>query len=339
MTGVHKQMKIHATHRGWRQPRQLLLLLGLLALLGLAGCGSTATSLSGPILAAKVNGNGIGLGAYQSILTFALRASAGNPTSWQTPSGRQTQASLQPQALNFLINSELAREQTVSCGVKVTQKDIDTQQQKLKSTAETVLKDPTDPNWATYHALLTTPDVLRYYGEQQAYEAALTKVLKLPTAHVSYILVASKQQADSLLQQAKQGANFADLGNQAQNAANSTASYNDLGVQYIGEFLPEWDTAVFGGATPTKAGCFNDLKLNTSPERFQMFALTGQNAGQYVVVETTSVANAPLSAVGDAQSEGTVFSAWISDVVRLPGHSNVEKYPLPATTDTSTSGS
>ncbi len=263
---------------------------------------------------------------------------AGNPTSWQTPSGRQTQASLQTAVLNFLIDSELAREQTVTCGVKVTQKDIATQQKQLKSTGETVLKDPTDPNWATFHALLTTPDVLHYYGEQQAYEVALTKVLKLPTAHVSYILVSSKKQADSLLQQAKQGANFADLGNQAQTAANSTASYSDLGVQYIGEFLPEWDKAVFGGATPTKAGCFNNLKLNTSPQRYQEFALTGQNAGQYMVVETTSVANAPLSAIGDAQTEGSVFNAWISEIVRLPGHSNVEKYPLPATTDTSTSG-
>ena len=272
-------------------------------------------------------------------MTFALRANAGNPTSWQAPSGRQTQASLQTAVLNFLIDSELAREQTVTCDVKVTQQDIAAQQKQLKNTGDTVLKDPTDPNWATFHALLTTPDVLHYYGEQQAYEVALTKVLKLPTAHASYILVSSKKQADSLLQQAKQGANFADLGNQAQNAANSTASYSDLGVQYIGQFLPEWDKAVFGGATPTKAGCFNNLKLNTSPQRYQEFALTGQNAGQYMVVETTSVANAPLSAIGDAQTEGSVFNAWISEIVRLPGHSNVAKYPLPATTDTTTSGS
>jgi PPIC-type PPIASE domain len=337
MTGVYKLMKIHATHWGRMRPRHLLLLLGLLALLGLAGCGS-ASSLSGPILAATVNGNGIGLGAYQSVMTFALRANAGTPTSWQDPSGRQTQASLQAAALNFLIDSELAREQTVACGVKVTPQDMSAQKKQLKNSGESVLKDPTDPNYATFRALLTTPNVLDYYGEQQAYEVALTKVLKLPSAHVAYILVSSKQQADSLLQQAKQGANFADLGNTAQSAANSTASYSDLGVQYIGEFLPEWDKAVFGGATTTKAGCYSNLKFNTSPQRFQEFTLTGQNAGQYMVVETTSVANAPLAAIGDAQTEGSVFNAWISEIVRLPGHSNVAKYPLPATADTSSSG-
>jgi hypothetical protein len=330
-------MKIDAMHRGRQRPRHFLLLLGLLALVGLAGCGS-ATSLSGPILAANVNGNGIGLGAYQSVMDFAVRANAGTANSWQDPSGRQTQASLQTAVLNFLIDSELAREQAMACGVKVTKQDITTQENQLKNTGKSVLKDPTDPNYATFHALLTTPNVLHYYGEQQAYEVALTKVLKLPTAHVSYILVSSKQQADSLLQQAKQGANFSDLGNGAQSAANSTASYSDLGVQYIGEFLSEWDKAVFGGATPTKAGCYNNLKLNTSPQQFQEFALTGQNAGQYMVVETTNVANAPLSAIGDAQTEGSVFNAWISEIVRLPGHSNVAKYPLPVTTDTSTSG-
>jgi hypothetical protein len=329
---------IHTTHRGRQRPRHFMLLLGLLALLALAGCGSATSSLSGPILAAKVNGNGIGLSAYQSWLTFALRASAGTPTSWQDPSGRQTQASLQAADLNFLINFELAREQAVACGVKVTQKDIATQENKLKTTGESVLKDPSDPNFATFHALLTTPNVLRYYGEQQAYQVALTKVLKLPTAHVAYILVSSKQQADSLLQQARQGANFSELGNQAQSAANSTASYSDLGVQYIGQLVPQWDKAVFGGATPTKAGCYNNLKLNTSPQHYQEFALTGQNAGQYLIVETTAVANAPLAAIGDAQTEGSVFNAWINEIVRLPGHSNVEKYPLPATSAASTSG-
>jgi hypothetical protein len=338
MTGVHKLMKIHTTHRGPQRPRRFLLLFGLLVLVGLAGCGS-ASSFSGPVLAAKVNDSGIGLGAYQSVLSFALRANAGTPTSWQNPSGRQTQASLQSAALNFLIDAELARQQTVACGVKVTAEDIAAQQKLLRNTGESVLKNPTDPNYATFRALLTTPNVLHYYSEQQAYEVALTKVLKVPTAHVSYILVSNKHQADSLLQQVKQGANFASLGNQAQSAANSTASYSDLGVQYIGEFIPEWDRAVFGDATTTKAGCYDNLKLNTSPPRFQEFALSGQNAGQYMVVETTSVANAPLSAIGDAQTEGSVFGAWISEIVRVPGHSNIAKYTLPATTDTSTSGS
>jgi len=316
-----------------------LLFIGLLALLGLAGCGSTGTSLSGPVLAAKVNGSGIGLSAYQSVMTFALRASAGNPTSWQEPSGRQTQASLQTLALNFLIDSELARQQAAACGVKVTQQDIDTQQKQLKNTAETVLKDRSNSEWATFHALLNTHGVLRLYSEQQAYELALTKVLNLPSAHVSYILVSSRTQAESLLQQAKQGANFSDLGKQAQEAPNSTASYSDIGVQYMGQFLPEWDKAAFAGATPTKPGCFNNLKLNKTPQQYQMFTLTGQNAGQYMVVETTAVANARLSAIGDAQTESAVFDAWINEIVRLPGNSNVEKYPLPATTDQSTSGS
>jgi len=324
-------MKMHATHRGWWRPWQVLLLLGLVALFGLTGCGASS-SLTGPVLAATVNGNGIGLDAYQSIMTFAIRASAGTPTSWQLPTGRQTQASLQPVALNFLIDLELAREQAEACGVKITQQDIATQQKQLQSTANSVLKDPTNSEWQTFHALVTTPHVLGLYSQQQAYEVALTKVLKVPTANVSYILVSTQKQAESLLQQAEHGANFAQLGQQAQSAPNSTASYSDLGAQYIGEFLPQFDSAVFADAKPSKPGCYNNLSLNKAPERFRVFALSGQNAGQYMVVETTAVGNAPLSALNNAQNESTVFNAWLDEIVRLPGNSTVEKYILPVTT-------
>ena len=328
-------MKYDAGSRGSRQARRLPLFIGLLVMLavGLAGCGASSTSLSGPVLAAKVNGSGISISDYQSMMTFAERSVTGNPTSWQSPSGRQTLAGLQPQALNFLINFELARQQAAACGVKVTQQDIATQRKQLESSAKSVLADPTDSNWPTFHALVTTPHILDLYSEQQAYEVALTKVLNLPTAHVSYIMVPSKKQAESILQQVNQGANFATVGQQVQGAPGGAASYSDLGTQYLGEFLAQFDSAVFGQSKPSKPGCYNNLRLNKNPPKHQIFALTGQYAGQYLVVETTSVANAPLSALNDAQTEGSIFEAWIVEIVRLPGHSNVEKYPLPVTTE------
>jgi hypothetical protein len=330
-------MKLQAGFHGSGQPRRLPLFIGLLVMLavGLAGCGASSTSLSGPVLAAKVNGNGIGLSEYQSMMAFAIRSEAGNPTSWQSPSGRATQAGLQAPALNFLINFELARQQAVACGVKVTQQDIATQRKQLESTAKSVLADPTDSNWPTFHALVTTPHVLDYYSEQQAYQVALTKVLNLPTAHISYILVPSRKQAESILQQVEHGANFASVGQQVQSAPGSTASYSDLGTQYVGEFLAQYDSVVFAHGEPTKPGCYNNLRLNKNPPKYQMFALTGQNAGQYLVVETSSVGNAKLSALGDAQTESSVFDAWIMEIVRLPGHSDVEKYPLPMTSASS----
>src|SRR5215469_14784775 len=320
---VAKFMKYDAGSRGSRQPGRLPLFIGLLIMLavGLAGCGASSNSLSAPVLAAKVNGSGIGLPDFQSMMTFATRSEAGNPTSWQLPSGRQTQASLQAPALSFLIDSELARQQAAACGVKVTQQDIATQRKQLENTARSVLADPSDSNWATFHALLTTPHVLELYSEQQAYEAALIKVLNLPTAHISYIMVPSKEQAESILQQVKNGANFATVGQQVQSAPGSSATYSDLGMQYVGEFLGQYDQVVFASAQPTKPGCYNNLRLNQNPPKYQMFALTGQNAGQYLVVETTSVANAKLSALNDTQTEGSIFAAWIEEIVRLPGHS------------------
>jgi hypothetical protein len=326
-------MMMHAKHRGWLRRAQALGLLGLLAVLGLAGCSAaSSTSLSGPVLVARVNGNGIGLSSYQEFMTYAERADAGTVTSWQSPSGRGTQASLQSAVLNFLIDVELARQQAVACGVSVSQKDITTEKQQLLSTANSVLKDPSNSAWSTYHALVDTPSALQLFSEQQAYQAKLIKVLHLPTAHISYIVVSTRQQADSLLQQAKAGADFAKLGQQIQSNPSGTASYSDVGVQYIGEFLPDFDKAVFAAGKPTKAGCYNNLRFSHAPEQYQMYALTGQSAGQFVVVETTGLANLPVTSIGDASTEGSVFSAWIDEIVRLPGNSNVEKYPLPATT-------
>jgi hypothetical protein len=326
-------MKMHAKHRGWLRRAQALCLLGLLAVLGLAGCGATsASSWSGPVLVARVNGNGIGLSSYQQFMTYAERADSGTQTSWQSPSGRMAQASLQSAVLNFLVDVELAREQAHACGVSVSQKDIAAQKQQLLSIANSVLKDPTNSAWATYHALVVTPAALQLFSEQQAYQAKLIKVLHLPTAHISYIVVSSQKAAESLLQQAKAGADFAKLGQQVQSNPSGTASYSDVGIQYVGEFLPDFDKAVFAIGKPTKAGCYNNLRFSHAPEQYQMFALTGQSAGQYVVVQATGLANLPVTSIGDAATEGSVFSAWIDEIVRLPGNSDVEKYPLPATT-------
>jgi SurA N-terminal domain/PPIC-type PPIASE domain len=325
-------MMMHARHRGWLRRAQAVCLLGLLAVLGLAGCAASSSSLSGPVLVARVNGNGIGLSSYQQFMTYAERAGSGTLTSWQSPSGRTAQASLQSAVLNFLIDVELAREQARACGVSVSQKDIAVQKQQLLSTANSVLKDPTNSAWATYHALVVTPAALQLFSEQQAYQAKLIKVLHLPTAHISYIVVSSRQQAESLLQQAQHGADFAKLGQQVQSNPSGTASYSDVGVQYVGEFLPDFDKVVFAVGKPTKPGCYNNLRYSHAPEEYRMFALTGQSAGQYVVVQTTGIANMPVSTIGDANTEGSVFSAWIDEIVRLPGNSSIEKYSLPATT-------
>jgi hypothetical protein len=116
-----------------------------------------------------------------------------------------------------------------------------------------------------------------------------------------------------------------------QSDPSGTASYSNVGVQYIGEFLPDFDNVVFAAGKPIKAGCYNNLRFSHAPEQYRMYALTGQSAGQYVVVQATGLANQPVAAIGDANTEASVFSAWIDEIVRLPGNSNIEKYPLPAT--------
>ncbi len=317
------------SRRSW----QALVLVALVAVFALAGCG--ANGASGPLLAASVNGQGIALDDYQQLLNYSIKASAGSASlAWQTPTGRQNMAQTQTTVLNFLINLELARQQANACGVKVTQKDIEAQQKQLQSTINSVLKDPSDPNWAAFHALATLPRALALFSEQQAYQAALIKVLKVPTAHVRYIVVANKSGAQNLVKQLDNGADFSKLSQQA-----GTTNAADAGVQYVGQFLPELDSVVLANVTPSASGCFNN-RLPKAPAKYRIFQIPagdGQFGGQYAVVETTAVATAPLAALNDAQTEGNVFSAWIATLVR--SHAKIEKYPLPATSEQATAAS
>jgi hypothetical protein len=84
----------------------------LMVLLAVCLAGCAANTGADPLLAARAGANPITLAQYQSILRLnrANAAAQGTSTDWQSPSGRLSLSTREQDALNTLINLNLARD-------------------------------------------------------------------------------------------------------------------------------------------------------------------------------------------------------------------------------------
>ncbi|HLZ21856.1 MAG TPA: peptidylprolyl isomerase [Ktedonobacterales bacterium] len=290
-----------------RTPRRRLplALAALLCMFVLAGCGVSASS--GPLVAARVNGDGISLSDYQAMLTWD-EASAALPsasqaaisTAWQTPDGRTGLTQTQHTALDFLVNLQLVRQQLHTQHISVTAASLASVHGQLQS----AIKDAIARNDPALNAALTklTPHVQDLLVEQQADQQALIAHIQVPTIHVRVILVASQNKASDLLGQIQSGTDFALLAKQDSKDLQTAQAGGEYGTVYIGQFGSEFDARVFA-KTPDK---YFILPIN----------------GEYAIFEVTKPANAPLSALNNAQNEQTVFDAWLLNDVRA--HASIQ---------------
>lgn len=281
----------------WRLP---LVLAALLAVLLLAGCGGSASG--GPLVAARVNGDGISLSDYQDMLAW-YEASAtlpdasgqpGAPIVWQAPNGRPRLAQAQQAALSLLINLQLMRQQLHTLHIAVAPASI----AAVRAQWEAAIKDVQsrkDPVFAPVIAALT-PHALDILSEQGADQQALIAHIQVPTVHVRVILVNDGKLANDLKGQLEHGADFAQLAKQNSQDAQTAQAGGEYGTVYIGQFDPQFDAQVFA-KTPAK----------------YVIVPIGQ---EYALLEVTQPANKPLSALGSPQSEQAVFDAWLAIKVR-----------------------
>lgn len=291
-----------------RTPRRRLplALAAILCLFVLAGCGASASA--GPLVAARVNGDGISLTDYQAMLAWdeasaALPDSSGQPgisTTWQTPDGRNGLAQTQQTALDFLVNLQLMRQQLHNLHLAVPSADLAAAHAQLQS----AIKAAAARNDPTLNAALATltPQVQDLLSEQEADQQTLIAHLKVPTVHVRLIVVASQNTANNLLGQLKNGADFAQLAKANSQDAQSAQAGGEYGTVYIGQFGSQFDALVFA-KSPAK-----DFILPIN--------------GNYFIFEVTKPANVPLSGLNNAQNELTVFDSWLSIVVR--GHASIQ---------------
>lgn len=297
--------------RIWRA-RLLPLLLGLMLLAALlAGCGANAAS--DPLLAAKVNGHGVTLAQYQQMLTLYRATSAqsqngGILTDWRNADERESLASTQQQALDTFINVELMREQLGQQHITVSEKAIQTARDTLNkqiATSRKSLEQKPDPELQAILDALT-PDTITILSEQEAYQAAIQEKGKAPAVHLRGIETNDLKTAQELQQKAQSGSDFGELARtNSQNRATG-AQGGEIGTLYVGQITDEFDKAVFApGAHPGKY-------------------LIQHIQNNYWLFELTDLGPHALATINDQQTQASVVSKWLDNVVRPAA--SVEEY-------------
>ena len=286
----------------------IVTLVALSAVFVLAGCGSVSTDSN--VLAASVNGQGISLATYESVLHFyeasnALPASPGAPSAsqdWRTPQGRTNLATSEQGALSFLINLELMRQQLKQRHLTVSQSDIAKNRATLDGQVKSAIAQHDSTLTAVINAL--TPDVRNLFAEQQADEAVLSAHISVPTVHLRAIITTSLSDAKTWESQVQHGANFGQLAKAHSLDKTSGANGGEFGTVYLGQFGASFDSFVFSG----------------SHSEYAIMPL----GNQYALLEITQRTDKPLSGLNNSSAEQTVFSAWLTETILKSA--NVQRY-------------
>lgn len=281
----------------------------LLVLASLAGCSAASAAASSPVAAASVDGHAVSLGDYQQMTTtFAAigqlnsQTPGQGATDWQSPGGRSNLTQTQQQALNFLIDLQLARDELAHNHINVSQKSLTDAKNQLKAAVQSAAQQRPDVpvrQDITSHAI----DVL---AEQSADQTALLQSTKItvPAVHVRAIIVKTRQEAVSLQQQAEHGTDFGQLAKAHSLDSGTAAQGGEIGTVYLGQDS-SFDKLVFLAPHVSKY-------------------IIVPNSGVYLLAEITQRSEKPLASISNQQTQQSVFSAWLSEVVRA--HAHVEKY-------------
>jgi parvulin-like peptidyl-prolyl isomerase len=292
--------------RSWRFliPTALAALIGVFAL---TGCGLSASS--DPLVAARVNGHAIPLSAYESLVRLnranaALQATA---PDWQSPGGRSQLYPMEKDALSTLTNLQLMRDALASQKISVPASDMKTARDGLNKQVDGLKAQlKADSGNTPLRNLLDslTPDVLDILAQRIAVQNALVKAPIFPSAHVRGILIDNQQEANDLLAQAKNGADFGQLAKDHSQDTATAPQGGELGRAFIGQIGQEFSDAAFGP--------------HATNEKYFVTPI-GES---YAVFEVTDRKTTPLTEVTDTQQQQAVISAWMSTLPKP----NVEQY-------------
>jgi hypothetical protein len=288
--------------------RLTLALAAILCTLLLAGCGASTSASGGPLVVARVNGDGISLSDYQAMLTWdeaigALPSASGGSglfVAWQSPNGRTWRAQTQHSALDFLVNLQLVRQQLHSRHISVPSASLAAAHAQLQAAIKNAISG-SDPALKTALASLT-PRAQDLLAEQGADQQALIAHLQVPTVHARVIVVAQQNQANDLLTQLQHGADFAQLAKKDSQDPQTAQAGGEVGTVYIGQFGSQFDAQVFA----------------KTPGKYIVFPINGE----YALFEITKPASTALSALNNQQNEQTVFNSWLSLAVHT--HASIQ---------------
>lgn len=323
-----------------RTPRPRVGLLALVMLAGLAlsavlaGCGGIGGD---PIVAASVDGHAISLAAYQRMLSiFEISATQqGQLVSWQTPTERTALSQVQQSTMDFLVTTQLIHEQVQRQHVTVNPKDVQAIAKQLASQVQGM--EAQNPNNTEYHTLTvgaeqaarqnaarvdplallsgrpSVADAFMLVSYNEAEQSALLKDLKVPTAHLRVIELATQTQAEQVRNQVvKQHADFGALAKQDSLDKQTAPSGGEIGIARVGQLGqidPNFDRYIFGATA--------DYSAKTS------YAIMPYE-GKYLLIEISQRSTVALSSISDPQTQQATYSAWLEVVVH--DHASIQQY-------------
>lgn len=280
------------------------------AVLALAGCGNNGAA--DPLLAARVNGTPITLSQYDGMLHFTAANAAvqGHLADLQSPTDRQNLNSVGQGAMDWLVSEALAKQELAAQKLKVTaaeQKSAQDMVDNFKAQVQQQLEmQPGNPQMQNLMDAMT-PDVQHNLVDRLANEQAIADQGMLPYAHLRAIFTDKKSDADDLLKQVQQGADFGTLAHDHSTDAQSAAAWGDLGNVFVGQDTPansvglltsELETTVFApSAHPAKD-----------------FVLPAGNG--YALVEIMQQGSGQLPQADRASMGISVVEAWLTTVVQ-----------------------
>jgi hypothetical protein len=280
------------------------------AVLALAGCGSNGAA--DPLLAGRVNGNPITMSQYDEMMRFTVADSAaqGHLSDLQSPTDRQNLDAAGQSAMDWLVGDELAREQLAAQHITVTAKEQQDAQATVTNFIQQVQQQmQLQPSNTQMQELLDsmTPQVQRIIADRLASEQALADQGQLPYAHLRAIFSNSQSDADNLLKQVQQGADFGTLAREKSTEPVSAQTWGDLGNVYVGQDSPAGSVGMIAMPLETKV-----FAPGAHPAKD--FVVPAEEG--FAVVEVMSQGKGHLSQDVSTTSGITIVEAWLSSVVQ-----------------------
>lgn len=197
-------------------------------------------------LAARVNGQGVSLDAYNREVAQATASFVEQGIDTKSAGGQEALKSLKQQVLDQLINDVVIAQQADKEGIKVTDNDLNARLAEMLQDAGSV--DKLNEYLKTNQLSLT--DFCQQIRMDILGTAMLNRVTAaLPTnveqIHIRQILVSSPQTAQDILKQLRAGGDFAKLAQQYSLDEASKVNGGDLGWSPRGRFDPQLEAIAF----------------------------------------------------------------------------------------------
>jgi parvulin-like peptidyl-prolyl cis-trans isomerase-like protein/SurA-like protein len=273
------------------------LFAALIGVFALTGCGLSVSS--DPLAAARVNGHAIPLSAYEDLvrLNRANAAVSATAPDWQSPTGRSQLYPMEKDALSTLTNLQIMRDALASQKISVPSSEVKTARDGLNKQVDGLKAQlKAQPTNTALRNLIDalTPDTLDILAQKIAVQNTIAKAPVFPSANVRGILVDNQQEANDLLTQAKNGADFSQLAKDHSLDTESAAKGGDLGRIFAGQLNDQFNNIAFG------SGATNDKYVVTP---------FGDN---FAVFEITDHKSMALPQGISAQDQQTAIDAWMN---------------------------